>query len=138
MQSSCSRWTPPNCWLAVAAAAGGAGSSPSAALWPAIAATAALLLTQRRANAPVAGDQQQQEAYFAPVQGVPRGDDVVGAPVTNAEALRRCRLRLPDMKGPLSNTVGGYRIGDQASTGKGGNLKVGDKMRTVKIEEPKP
>ena len=95
----------------------------------AIAVTAALLPNQLRANdAPVAGDQQQQEAYFAPVQGVPRGDDVVGAPVTNAEALRRCRLRLPDMKGPLSNTVGGYRIGDQASTGKGGNLKVGDKM----------
>jgi hypothetical protein len=93
----------------------------------AIALTAALLPNQLRANdAPVAGDQQQQEAYFTPVQGVLRGDDVVGAPVTNAEALRRCRLRLPDMKGPLSNTVGGYRIGDRAMTG--GHPKVGDKM----------
>lgn len=73
----------------------------------------------------------EQTAQFEQVQGIPRGDDVVGAPISNAEALRRCRLRLPDMKGPLANTVGGYRIGDRAITG--GKPKIGDKMQLCTV-----
>ncbi|NUR99916.1 MAG: hypothetical protein HOV67_32245 [Kribbellaceae bacterium] len=65
---------------------------------------------------PTVAGSGQQDALFEPVPGVPRGEDAVGVPVSNAEALRRCKLRLPDMKGPLDNVVGGYRTGDRATS----------------------
>ncbi|MET9273762.1 hypothetical protein [Kribbella sp. NPDC003557] len=97
----------------------------------AIAVAAAVLPNQFRTDdAPVAGDQHQ-EAAFESVAGVTRGDDTVGVPVSNAEALRRCRLRLPDLKAPLADTVGGYRIGDRAVSR--ALPKVGDKMQMCTV-----
>lgn len=82
----------------------------------AVAVTVSLLPGNSRAGQPSVAEEQKLEAYFQPVPGIPRGEDAVGVPVSNAEALRRCTLRLPDLKGPLENVVGGYRTGDRATT----------------------
>jgi hypothetical protein len=80
----------------------------------AVAVVASLLPGNSQAgDPPVAGDQQQQ-TYFEPVPGVPHGENAVGIPVSNAEALRRCLLAIPDFQGQLVNTYGGYRTGDRA------------------------
>jgi hypothetical protein len=82
----------------------------------AVALTATLLPKQFRANETPAAGAEQQESFFTQVQGVPSGDNTVGTPVSDAEALRRCRLRFPEMQGPLERTVGGYQIGDRATS----------------------
>ncbi|MGZ0150611.1 hypothetical protein ACXJJ3_26375 [Kribbella sp. WER1] len=91
------------------------GAGGTVAVVAAVAVTASLLPGHSRTGgSPVANNQQ--EAYFQPVPGIPQGQDAVGVPVSNAEALRRCKLRLPTLEGPLVNVIGGYRTGDRANS----------------------
>ncbi|HZX08394.1 hypothetical protein [Kribbella sp.] len=71
-------------------------------------------LTQAR-ETPAAGGAQH-DAYFEPVPGIAHGEAAVGVPVSQAEAYRRCKLRLPDLKGPVAQVVGGLRVGDRTNT----------------------
>ncbi|TDD63078.1 hypothetical protein E1263_01870 [Kribbella antibiotica] len=53
---------------------------------------------------PVAGDQQEN-SQFSAVPGVPRGEDGVAQKLSRAETERRCSLRYPGEKRPLSATT---------------------------------